>query len=76
MAAGEDCNEDLHTTYLTCCFVHNLKLVTSIVNVHLISCQMLRVTYGTYLTLVGTYGQLELTVLIAIRMFLLVLFVK
>ena len=76
MAAGEDGNEYLHAAHLIGCFVHDFKLVAGIVDVHLVASQVFHVAYGARLTLVGTDGQLELGVLISIRMLLLVLLMQ
>ena len=76
VAAGKNSDKNLHAAHLTGSFVHDFKLVASIVNIHLITSQMLHVANGAYLALVGTDGQFELSVLIAIQMFLLVLIMQ
>ena len=67
---------DYDNASLTGCFVHDFKFVAGLVDIHLVASHVFPVAYGARLTLVGTDGQLELGVLISIRMLLLVLLMQ
>jgi hypothetical protein len=73
VATWKDGNKNLHTAHFTCLCIYYLQLVSSIVDVHLVTGKMLHMAYGLGLIPVVAYRLFEIGVLITIRVLLEVL---